>query len=247
MQSAGNFNEGIEKISDHLESKRFLLDHDDNFGSYLAGYLEANGRIIEKKIEMDIKDVKLGNWLKKRIGYGRIEINNDMLKLVVDHPLGIKHILKITNGKFYTLFFDTSLLLNDFFKLPLKSPKDIKLDHYLTGFLETIGGFVLLKENEKEITIFFAIEHHNTDLLSILLEQFGGQLGYTEDKKNLYFTSEKRIIKEIIDYLDNYTFNSSTFIHYLKWRDAYRILQNNEHLTKKGFDKLLAIFEFFQS
>jgi len=47
--------------------------------------------------------------------------------------------------------------------------------------------------------------------------------------------------KNVIGYFDYFHLLSSKHINYLKWRKAYIIIQNKNHLNKDGFEKIFKI------
>ena len=74
----------------------------------------------------------------------------------------------------------------------------------------------------------------------MIKEELGGNLNYFK-KPEIYCyntTSFKRAFN-IIRYFDNYHLNSSKYLQFIKWRKAYRIIQAKEHLTEKGFNKIV--------
>ena len=47
--------------------------------------------------------------------------------------------------------------------------------------------------------------------------------------------------QNVINYFDHFHLLSSKRINYLKWRKAYLIIQNEDHLNKKGVDKIIKL------
>ncbi|CAB5378747.1 unnamed protein product [Rhizophagus irregularis] len=109
-----NSNAKIKPISDHLRKHAKPIS-DEAFGYYLAGLIEANGRISNDKLKLtfDEKDHSLAYFIKKRVGYGKV-ISDDSVTYLLEHPQGLKAMLTLTNGKFLTSNFIDQLLNNEY-------------------------------------------------------------------------------------------------------------------------------------
>jgi hypothetical protein len=68
----------------------------------------------------------------------------------------------------------------------------------------------------------------------------GGSSIYFLDKEQVfYYNSASATASAVVfNYFDKFQLNSSKLIRYLKWRQAYRIVQRKEHLTEKGLNKI---------
>jgi len=78
--------------------------------------------------------------------------------------------------------------------------------------------------------------------LDQIKEEFSGYLGYRKTQDTFYFgTTSFSSAEKVINYFDHYHLLSSKYVNYLKWRKVYRMIQNREHLTKKGIEKILKI------
>ena len=67
----------------------------------------------------------------------------------------------------------------------------------------------------------------------------GGNIGYRFSQDTYYFGSTSfGSAKRVINYFDQYHLLSSKHVNYLKWRKAYTIIQNKEHLTDSGLVKI---------
>ena len=74
---------------------------------------------------------------------------------------------------------------------------------------------------------------------SLIKNFLGGNIGYRESQDTYYFGSTSfGSAKKVIEYFDNYHLLSSKFINYLKWRKAYLIIQEKQHLNELGISKI---------
>ena len=77
-------------------------------------------------------------------------------------------------------------------------------------------------------------------MLILIKDSLGGNIGYRKSQDTYYFGSTSfGSAKNVINYLDQYHLLSSKHVNYLKWRKAYLIIQNKDHLTTNGLDKLI--------
>lgn len=128
----------------------------------------------------------------------------------------------ISNNKFNHLdkdgnndyIIDIKLCLN--IKYTNNGHKDI-----LTIIKNNLGGYIMAAKGENNNII----NTHNK-ILHNQLDQY------------LYIDNFK-LIRNIILYLDKYHLLSHKFVNYVKWRKIYTILQENRHLTKNGFNKII--------
>ena len=60
---------------------------------------------------------------------------------------------------------------------------------------------------------------------------------------NYYGSTSFGSAKNVINYFDYFHLLSSKHINYLKWRKAYLIIQNKEHLKPEGLEQILKIKE----
>ena len=93
-----------------------------------------------------------------------------------------------------------------------------------------------------EVKLNFRIVYKNYNVLLLIKEILGGNILYKKSLDTYYYESTTLgSAKKVIDYLDKYHLLSSKQVNYLKWRKAYLILQNKDHLTKNGLDKLIKL------
>jgi uncharacterized protein YbcV (DUF1398 family) len=76
----------------------------------------------------------------------------------------------------------------------------------------------------------------------LIREYFGGNIGYRISQDTYYYDSTSfGSAKKVINYFNNFHLLSRKYINYLKWRKAYIIIQNREHLTVKGIKKIIKL------
>ena len=80
------------------------------------------------------------------------------------------------------------------------------------------------------------------DILLLIKDFFGGNIGYRKSKDTYYYESSSfGTAKNFINYFNYFNLLSSKHVNYLKWRKAYLIVQNRDHLTKEGIDKIVKL------
>lgn len=167
------------------------------------------------------------------------------------HSIGLKKVLELVNGKFitenkilqlkkhkYDSIFDLEILSSN--------PHNLLDNHWLAGFADADGCFCITIVNSKtyisgfSIRLEFKIKQKDPTALKLIKEELGGNLNkFKNPEINCYYSTSFKIAKNIIRYFDNYHLNSSKYIQFIKWRKAYRIIQAKEHLTEKGFNKIV--------
>ena len=66
-----------------------------------------------------------------------------------------------------------------------------------------------------------------------------GNIYFLDKEQVFYYNSASATASAVVfNYFDKFQLNSSKLIRYLKWRQAYRIVQRKEHLTEKGLNKI---------
>lgn len=252
--------ENVQPISVHVPKHLKPLG-DDQFGHYLAGLVDGKGYFNNKQeliITFHSLDPSLAYYIKKQLGYGSVKKAKQELKfiLIIAAKEGIKKVINLINGKIRTKkIFDQVMnnILNHWrytgndklinFKLNLT--KDLK-NHWLVGFLDASDANFqieipnIISEEEVKVILNFQINHKKKYLLILIKEFLGGNLGYRESQNTYYYKSTSfGSAKKVINYLDYYHLLSSKHLSYLKWRKAYIIIQDKNHLNKKGMDKII--------
>lgn len=258
-------------ISEHLsyyyknnknDSSKIVLDDDELFGYYLAGLIEGDGYIGKKEISIafHIKDIKNAYWLKKRIGYGKVlpySHTKNVIRLCFYDKKSREQIFKLINGKFLGPQKLNNLIKYEYdkeFNIIIKPLQTFNLwdNPWFTGFTDADGSFGIdiSKSNTHKlglnVKIHLRIKQKYNHNLIIIKEYFGGNLYLINKNKDIkiyqYSSTNFKTSYNIIKYFDKYPpLNNSKYIHYLKWRKVYLLIQNKEHLNKEGINKIIQI------
>jgi len=95
------------------------------------------------------------------------------------------------------------------------------------------------KHRKPEVRLNFQIDQKNNDLLILIKNFLGGNIGHRKSKNTYYFGSTSfTSARNVIKYFDQFPLLSSKHVNYLKWRKAYILIQNKDHLTEAGLNKI---------
>jgi hypothetical protein len=246
----------IKKISIHVP-KHFKPINDFDFGYYLAGLIDGDGhfsKALQLVISFNELDASLAYFLKGKIGYGNVYKvkNKKAIILVIANRIGLLKILNLINGKIRSenklTQIKNNILSNPYFKsFPVFSfNSDINLNNYwLSGFADADASFqikLITRKNKTEVRLNFQIDQKKKDLLILIKNFLGGNIGYRKSQDTYYYGSTSfGSAKNVINYFDYFQLLSSKHINYLKWRKAYIIIQNKQHLTDSGLDEISKI------
>ena len=241
-------------ISIHV-SRHLKPLNDEQFGHYLAGLIDGDGHFSKTPqlvIAFNELDASLAYFIKSRLGYGNIYKvkNKKAIILVVSKYLGIIKVLELINGKIRSQQ-KLDQIKNNILSLPnfnhfmnLCIPNNLNLNnHWLAGFSDAHASFqikLIVRRNKKtEVRLNFQIDQKNNDLLILIRNFLGGNIGYRKNQDTYYFGSTSfGSAKKVIQYFDLYHLLSTKHINYLKWRKAYILIQNKEHLNSTGLEKI---------
>lgn len=251
--------ETVKKISVHVPTHLKPVN-DTQLGHYLAGLIDGDGHFSSKQqlvIAFHSLDSSLAYYLKKQIGYGSVHKvkNRNAIILVVAAVKGMEKVINLINGKLRTndkLDQIRKNILNHVRFKNFRNTIDIKPNNsndlnnlWLAGFSDADSSFqikLISRNNRTEVRLNFQIDQKKKDLLVLIKKLLGGNIGYRDNKDTYYYGSTSfGSARKTIDYFDKYHFLSSKYINYIKWRKAYIIIQNKDHLTKKGIDKITKI------
>ena len=248
--------ENITEISEHVPKHLKPLNK-EQFGYYLAGLIDKEGHFSSKQqlvIIFNSSDVNLAYYVKKILGYGHVKKVKDKnaYLFIVSNKDGIIKVLNLINGKLRTI--------NKFYQIKnniLTNPKYLKENleffinetnhfnnHWMAGFSDTDANFqikiVYKKDRPKpEIRLNFQMDQKDKNVLLLIKEIFGGNISYIKSQDTYYYGSTSfGSAKKIIKYFDTFHLQSSKHINYLKWRKAYLLIQNNEHLIELDINKI---------
>lgn len=121
------------------------------------------------------------------------------------------------------------------------------IGHWIAGFSDAVASFQIkivdrVNRSKPEIRLNFQIDPKNKSVLLLIKEIFGGNIGYRKTQDTYYFGSTSfGSAKNVINYFDFFHLQSSKHINYLKWRQAYIMVQNKAHLTEIGVQKIKKI------
>ena len=248
--------ENIKKISIHVP-KHLKPVSDLEFANYLAGLIDGDGhfsKAFQLVIAFNELDASLAYFLKEKIGYGNVYRvkNKKALILVISKRKGLLKILNLINGKIRSenklTQINKNILSNPYFKLMSNFTinPDLDLNNYwLAGFSDAFASFqikLITRNNKTEVRLNFQIDQKKKDLLFLIKNFVGGNIGFRKSQDTYYFNSTSfGAAKKVIKYFDQFNLLSSKYINYLKWRKAYIIIQNKDHLNEKGLKKIVRL------
>jgi hypothetical protein len=252
--------EKIKYISNCIPKHSKLLN-DKDFGHYIAGLIEGDGYISSIGhivITFYKLDASLAYYLKDKLGYGNVHKikNKNAIKWIISNRLGIQKIIELINGKIRTknkldqlnklLNTKNYLYLKETVQLTLNITDDLE-NYWLAGFSDADASFQIkiIDRNDRpksEIRLKFQVDQKKRNILELIHNKFGGYIGYRQNLDTYYYQSTSfGSAKKVVDYFDHFHLLSSKYINYLKWRKAYLIVQDREHLTDKGIDKIIKL------
>ena len=130
--------------------------------------------------------------------------------------------------------------------------EDLK-NHWLAGFSDADASFqikvlnrplnyVSRESNKVEVRLNFQIDQKKESILLLIKNFLGGNIGYRKSQDTYYYGSTSfGSAKNVVNYFDSFHLLSSKHINYLKWRKAYLIIQNKDHLNKDGLNKIIKL------
>ena len=249
--------ENVKPISVHVP-KHLKPLNDEQFGHYLAGLIDGDGHFSSKQqlvIVFHKLDVSLAYYIKERVGFGSVKKvkNKNAYLLIIAAREGLEKVINLINGKIRTEN-KFNQITNNILSHPKFCGKTISLklnldidfkNHWLAGFSDADASFQIkiLNRNKKvEIRLNFQIDQKKDVLLLLIKNFLGGNIGYRKSKDNYYFGSTSfGSAKNCINYFDYFHLLSCKHINYLKWRKAYIIIQNKDHLNKDGIEKIIKL------
>jgi len=211
-------------------------------------------------------DASLAYFIKNKLGYGNVYKvkNKDAIILVVSKLAGIEKVLELINGKIRSQSkldqIYNNIISNPYFSkyTCINLNTEASLDNYwLSGFADADASFQIKLisrpastmygryfvsksiDDRIEVRLNFQIDQKKDDLLILVKNFLGGNIGYRKSQDTYYYGSTSYgSAKKVINYFDRFHLLSSKHVNYLKWRKAYIIIQNKEHLTSSGIEKI---------
>jgi hypothetical protein len=259
LESDFNFEETLRNdhyLSNHLAKHQKPLT-DKDFGYYLAGLIEGDGYIGERRIEIAFhrEDIQSAYYIKKRLAYGSVLIlkNKKSVRYVCKKLEGLKLIYNFINGKLLGEHKINQLIKHEYnilFSMPIltKASFNLLTNHWLAGFSDADGSFgiFMLKsathKTGTNVILTYRIKQKYPELLELVKLALGGNIYIFKDGMYSYSSTNFKIAKKVADYFDKYhLLNTSKWLNYIKWRKVYRMIQRKEHLTHEGINKILKI------
>lgn len=144
----------------------------------------------------------------------------------------------MTNHRYYSLIEDNSGQLNPWF---------------VTGFLDGEGCFLISisKDNKFKtgwrVKHYFAIHIHKKD--QALLEKINnffnvGKIYVNKDDSIQYLVFSVKKLQVIRKHFEDYPLHTRKRADFELWIKAFELIQNKEHLTAPGIQKIVAIKAF---
>ena len=253
--------ENVKTISKH-NSKHLKPLSDNQFGHYLAGLIDGDGHFSSKQqlvIVFSSSDISLAYYLKLRIGYGQIRKvkNKNAYLYIISNKDGLIKIINLINCKLRTLNKYNQVInniLNHHLFKEFKDKIEFNLNcnndfynHWLAGFTDADANFQIKivkkpNKNKPEIRLNYQIDQKNNDILILIKEFFGGNIGYRKSQDIYYYDSTSfGSANKVVKYFDEYHLQSNKYINYLKWRKAYVLIQNKDHLNEIGINKIIKL------
>jgi Cytochrome C and Quinol oxidase polypeptide I/LAGLIDADG endonuclease/LAGLIDADG-like domain len=253
--------ENVKYISDHVP-KHLKPINNEQLGHYLAGLIDGDGHFSNAQqlvIVFSSPDAFLAYYLKKRLGFGNVKKidNKNAYLLIISNKKGILKILNLINGKLRTknkfdqvgkniLSHKNYTEIKENINFTLNLTNDLN-NHWLAGFSDADASFQIkiinrTNRNNAEIRLNYQIDQKKNDILILIKNYIGGNIGYRKSQDTYYYESTSfGSAKNVINYFDKFNLQSRKHISYLRWRKVYRLIQNKEHLTEAGINKIIKL------
>lgn len=251
--------EHVKHISKHVP-KHLKPVNNEQLGHYLAGLIDGDGHFSKAQqlvIVFSFPDAFLAYYLKEKLGNCNVRKVKDKNAyiLIFSKKEGMLNVLNLINGKlrsdnrfnqvinnilnhdrYKDLTFNFSMNLTDNFN-----------NHWLAGFSDADASFQIkivdrVARDKPEIRLNYQIDHKSDVLLMKIKNYIGGNIGYSKAQDTYYYGSTSfGSAKNVIEYFNKFNLQSRKHVSYLRWRKAYILIQNREHLTDNGLSKILKI------
>lgn len=218
--------ENVKPIFEHVP-KHLRPVSDDQFWNSLAGLIDGEGHFSSKQqlvIVFHSSDAYLAYYIKERLGFGKVK--------------------KVKDKNAFLLIIASTEGLEKIVNLILNLSKDLK-NHWLAGFSDADASFqikVLHRSNIVEVRLNFQIDQKKDNILLLIKNFLGGNIGYISTQDTYYYGSTSfGSAKNVINYFDYFHLLSSKHNNYLKWRKVYLIIKNRDHLNRDGLEKIIKL------
>jgi hypothetical protein len=257
--------EYIKRIPAHVPKHLKPLNN-EQFGHYLAGLIDGDGHFSKQQqlvVAFHKLDASLAYYIKERLGFGNVKKvkDKDCFILILSSKIGLMKVINLINGRIRTENKFNQIVNNILnsshyqkwishvaakpsFIFKLNADKNLE-NHWLAGFSDADASFqikIVNRNNRVEVRLNYQIDQKKKDILVLIKDYLGGNIGYRKSQDNYYFGSTSfGSAKNVISYFDHFHLLSSKHVNYLKWRKAYIIIQNKDHLTKNGLEKIIRL------
>ena len=185
---------------------------------------------------------------------GRSHFKNVYLFIISNKEVLLK-VINLINCKLRTLnkydhvinnILNHSLYNKENIELKFNQTNDFN-NHWLAGFSDADASFQIkvvsrVNRSKPEIRLNFQIDQKNNAILLLIKDFFGGNIGYRLCQDTYYYGSISfGSARKVVTYFDEYHLQSSKHLNYLKWRKAYLLIQNKEHLNDQGFKQIIKL------
>lgn len=231
--------------------------NDTQFGHYLAGLIDGDGHFSSKQqlvIVYNLLDIQLAYFIKKQLGFGNIRKvkNKNAVLLIISSTKGLEKVIHLVNGKLRSfskmdqinknIFSDKKYAkLSETIKISLNLDNNLD-NHWLAGFSDADASFqikIVNRNNKTEVRLNYQIDQKKNDLLILIKNFLGGNIGYRKSQDTYYYGSTSfGSARKVIKYFDKYHLQCTKHINYLKWRKTYLLIQEKKHLTVPGLEKI---------
>ena len=230
----------------------------EDFGCYLAGLIDGDGHFSKAEqliIVFHISDASLAYYIKKKLNHGKVKKvkNKNAVIFIISSKKGLEVVFNLINNKLRHISKVTqvnNILNKDKYKEIRKNlsffidnNQDLN-NYWLSGFADADASFQIkvidrINRIKPEIRLSFQIDQKYEDILILIKNYLGGNIGYRSTQNTYYYSSTSfNSAKKVINYFDKFSLLSSKFVNYLKWRKAYILIQNKSHLTISGINKI---------
>ena len=240
--------ERLTKVSDHVGKMRVLGR--EEWGDYLAGLIDGNGRIGEGEIEIRLRggEHSLAYKLKKEVGYGVVrELEGGVVLYKVKKEGGMGVISKAIEGRLRTEEKVEQLRRSVGREVrPIREDGDMN-NYWLAGLMDSKGRLEIGLEREGgvgkvELRLEIGLKGGEGLLRKVREYLKGGSvLRDEEGEMGIYRNAGMGGVYRVIGYLDKYKMRSRRYVSYLKYRKVYRIVTRGEHMTERGIKKIESI------
>ena len=267
LAEGGGSTENVKHISRHVP-KHLKPVNDEQLGHYLAGLIDGDGHFSKAQqlvIVFSSKDAFLAYYLKQRLGNCKVRKVKDKNAyiLIFSKKEGILNVLKLINGKLrsdnrFNQVINNILNHNRYKDVSLNFTLNLTNNfnnHWLAGFSDADASFQIkiidrVTINKPEVRLNYQIDQKSDVLLMKIKDYLGGNIGYRKSQDSdsasasatYYFASTSfGSAKNVIEYFNKFNLQSRKHVSYLRWRKAYTLVQDREHLTDNGLIKIIKI------